>query len=134
MPLSLAKIEPIRQPPLPPDADESLASRHNERVFDLCDRVIEIASALFNVSGSELRDTDRNSNSAARVRQVAMYVTHVVFGLTMADVGYGFGRDRTTVRHACHLIEDLREDEDFDQVVAMMEKVSMAALRERLPR
>jgi chromosomal replication initiation ATPase DnaA len=58
-----------------------------------------------------------------------MYVTHVVMGLTMAEVGRGFGRDRTTVLHACHLIEDMRDDADFDAIVALAERVAGAALR-----
>jgi chromosomal replication initiation ATPase DnaA len=66
------------------------------------------------------------------VRQIAMYVTHVILGVSMADVGRGFGRDRTTVVYACHLIEDMRDDEDFDRVVVMTERVAMAAFRERM--
>ena len=37
-----------------------------------------------------------------------MYVAHVVLSLNMTDIGRGFGRDRTTVLHACHLVEDSR--------------------------
>lgn len=46
-------------------------------------------------------------------------------------MGRGFGRERTTVLHACHLIEDMRDDEDFDGIVAMAERVAGAALRHR---
>ncbi len=49
----------------------------------------------------------------------------------MVDIGRGFGRDRTTVMHACHLVEDLRDDEDFDRVVAVTERVAIAALCRR---
>ena len=41
---------------------------------------------------------------------MAMYLAHVAFGLTFTRVGICFGRDRTTVRHACALIEDRRDD------------------------
>ena len=91
----------------------------------------DIAAALFNVSGRELRDPGRSSNAVSRVRQIAMYVAHVALGLTMNEVGRGFGRDRTTVLHACHLIEDMREDDEFDAIVAMVERVASAALRTR---
>ena len=93
--------------------------------------MIDIAAALFNVSGRELRQPGRTSTSVARVRQIAMYVAHVVLGLSMKEVGHGFGRDRTTVLHACHLIEDMRDDPDFDAIVAMCERVARAALRGR---
>ena len=47
--------------------------------------------------------------------------------VTMRDVGTGFGRDRTTVMYACHLVEDLRDDADFDRMVALTERVALAA-------
>jgi chromosomal replication initiation ATPase DnaA len=50
----------------------------------------------------------------------------------MRDVGRGYGRDRTTVVHACHLIEDMREDADFDRIVSMVERVAIAAFRDRV--
>lgn len=100
-----------------------------ERNVRICDCMIDIAAALFNVSGRELRQPGRTCTSVARVRQIAMYVTHVVMGMTMSEVGRGFGRDRTTVLHACHLIEDMRDDADFDALVVTTEKVARAALR-----
>jgi chromosomal replication initiation ATPase DnaA len=68
----------------------------------------------------------------SRVRQIAMYVAHVVLGLSMRDVGKGFGRERTTVLHACHLIEDLRDDPDFDRFVAVTERIASVAFRNRV--
>ncbi len=106
-------------------------SRQSEQNLELCECMIDIAAALFNVSGRDLRHSGRSSHAIARVRQVAMYVAHVVLGLTMNEVGRGFGRDRTTVLYACHLIEDMREDEDFDRIVATIERVAGAALRNR---
>ncbi len=94
-----------------------------DRTSVACDGVIDIAAALFNVSGKELREPGRSVLSVSRVRQIAMYVAHVELGLTMRDVGDGFGRDRTTVLHACHQIEDLRDDADFDAIVARVERV-----------
>jgi chromosomal replication initiation ATPase DnaA len=61
-----------------------------------------------------------------------MYVTHVNMGLSMAEVGRGFGRDRTTVMHACHLIEDMRDDAEFDQIVRMTERITAIAFRQQL--
>ena len=101
-----------------------------DRVATVCDGVIDIAAALFNVSGRELRHPGRSSLGIARVRQIAMYVTHVSLGLSMRDVGQGFGRDRTTVLHACHQIEDMRDEEEFDRIVAMAERVVRAVFAE----
>lgn len=108
----------------------TLGKRREERILDVCEGMIDIAAALFNVSGRELRRAGRNQTEIVRVRQVAMYVTHVSLGLSMKDVGRGFGRDRTTVAYACHAVEDLRDDPEYDRVVALTEKVARAAFRD----
>ena len=100
-----------------------------ERAMEICESMIDICAALFNVPSKELRQTGRTTNGVARVRQIAMYVTHVSLRVSMQEVGRGFFRDRTTVRHACHLVEDMRDDEDFDRVVLMTERVARAAFR-----
>ena len=100
---------------------------HQARIVAICDGVTDIVAALFNVSGRELRSPGRSMLAISRVRQIAMYVAHVTLRLTMRDVGLGFGRDRTTVLYACHQIEDLREEEEFDDIVARVEQVMAAA-------
>jgi hypothetical protein len=51
-----------------------------------------------------------------------MYLMHTSLGRTMADVGRYFGRDRTTVAHACGRIEDQRDDAGFDALVLVLEE------------
>jgi hypothetical protein len=104
----------------------------DEVTMDVCECLIDMASALFSLPGKELRRAGRSTLPVSRVRQVAMYVAHVVLRLTMGDVGRGFGRDRTTVVHACQIVEDLRDDPDFDRVVSMFERVAFAAFRTKL--
>lgn len=124
--------DPNETPEPPPLRLPPVCSVHRiERNIELCECMIDIAAALFNVSGRDLRHPGRSSHSVARVRQIAMYVAHVTLGLSMNEVGRGFGRDRTTVLHACHLVEDMREDGEFDRIVAMTERVAGAALRKR---
>lgn len=105
--------------------------RAAEKAVFVCDSVTDITAALFNVSGRELRQPGRTTTGVTRVRQIAMYVAHVVMSLSMTEVGRGFARDRTTVVHACHLVEDMRDDPDFDAIVALTERVVGAALRGR---
>lgn len=117
----------------PRDALNSVGQRRrDEIVLDLCEGLIDVSAALFNVSSKELRSTRRTALNVSRVRQIAMYVGHVVLGLSMHEVGRGFSRDRTTVTHSCHLVEDMRDDVEFDRVVAMVERVVAAAFRNRL--
>ncbi len=99
----------------------------DERSFQICDHVLDILSALFNISGCDLRSNSRCEQAVARVRQIGMYVVHVTLGMSMTEVGRVFGRDRSTVAHACHLIEDMREDPDFDGIVHTVETVIRAA-------
>jgi hypothetical protein len=130
-PRKAASLRLLREAPVGDAArDEALLAPGvdgPDRVAIVCDGVIDIAAALFNVSGRELRGPGRASLAVSRVRQIAMYVTHVTLRLSMRDVGQGFGRDRTTVLYACHQIEDLREDEEFDDIVARVEQVVTAA-------
>lgn len=56
----------------------------------------------------------RRSPAEARGRQIAMYLMRTALGMSLSRVARAFNRDRTTVAHACHLIEDRRDDSDFD--------------------
>lgn len=104
----------------------------DERIMEVCEGMVDICAALFNVPSKELRQTGRNSAEVSRVRQIAMYVTHVSLGIAMHEVGRCFARDRTTVRHAVHVVEDLRDDPEFDRIVVITERVATAAFRTRL--
>ena len=58
-------------------------------------------------------------------------MAHVGCGLTLTEVGRQFGRDRTTVAHACEVVEERREDQDFDQMIELLEQsVAMLQLNE----
>lgn len=93
----------------------------------VCDGVIDLLALFFNVSSRQLRSARRTSKPVARVRQIGMYVGHVTLGMTMTAVGAGFGRDKSTVVHACHTIEDMRDDDEFDLVVARVERLICVA-------
>ena len=57
-----------------------------------------------------------------------MYLMHVVLQRPYAEVGLYFGRDRTTVAHACAHIEDLRDEPRLDARVSRLE-ATIAALQ-----
>ena len=85
-------------------------------------RVVEglVAAAL----GARIRDvraTRRGHAGIASARQAAMYLAHVKLGLSMTSVGEHFGRDRTTVAHACARVEDSRDDPRREQVLRCLE-------------
>ncbi|WP_269932215.1 helix-turn-helix domain-containing protein [Aminobacter sp. HY435] len=115
-------------------ASDLVAAKRRDEVVERCDAMIDLMAALFGVPGKELRRVGRTSNDISRLRQISMYVAHVVFRFSMAEVGRGFGRDRTTVLYACHTVEDLRDDAEFDRIVALAERVVIAAFRDRMER
>ncbi len=91
--------------------------------MELCERVQDILCACFAISGRDMRSPERSRTEISRARQMGMYLAHVVVGLSLQEVGDGFQRERSTVAHACHVIEDLRDDEEFEEVLLMIEKI-----------
>ncbi|MBS9719866.1 chromosomal replication initiator DnaA [Tianweitania sp. BSSL-BM11] len=112
-------------------ATEEERQKNEETIVELCDCVIDLTSAFYNVCGKEMRMPGRSRGQVARIRQIAMYVAHTVLDMSMAEVGRGFGRDRTTVLHAVHLIEDLRDDPTFDAILARTEHLAKTVMRGR---
>lgn len=85
-------------------------------------RLAEMAvCAALRLPAGAMRQRCRGVRRVALARQAAMYLAHVGFGLTLSRVGVCFGRDRTTVRHACALIEDRRDRPDFELAMAALE-------------
>lgn len=83
---------------------------------------IELAVAgVFGVDNDALEQTNRGIARVALARQVAMYLAHVGCGLSLTAAGRLFGRDRTTVAHACLIIEDRRDDPMFDRALDLLE-------------
>jgi chromosomal replication initiation ATPase DnaA len=79
-------------------------------------------AAAFTVPMRELRARSRCRAPVALARQSAMYLAHVTLGLTFAEVGRAFGRDRTTAAHACRRIEDRRTEARLDATLAHLEQ------------
>ncbi len=81
----------------------------------------EIVARAFDVPVGELRASTRRKAQVALARQIAMYLSHVAFSLSLSAVGQHFGRDRTTAAHACRQMEDRRDDRDFDLLLDRLE-------------
>jgi chromosomal replication initiation ATPase DnaA len=64
---------------------------------------------------------------AALARIAAMYLARVAFNMSATRVGSAFGRDRSTVSHACRQMEDWRDEPDFDRWVEALELSAEAA-------
>ena len=81
---------------------------------------------VFGVDAAALDGGTRGRAEVALARQAAMYLAHVACEKTLTEVGRMFARDRTTVAHACAVIEDRRDDPMFDRVIELLELVVRA--------
>jgi chromosomal replication initiation ATPase DnaA len=93
----------------------------------------QTVSGVFTVRGSDLWSGTRGRSRSAFARQVAMYLAHVAWGLSLTEVGQVFARDRTTVSYACGRVEDMRDDADFDRSLDLLEGVLRALSLSSLP-
>ncbi len=87
-----------------------------------------VVAQVFGVDVRELRKGTRGRASVALARQAAMYLAHAGCGLGMKDAGRLFARDRTTVAHACGVIEDKRDDPVFDRTMDLLESAVVAMI------
>lgn len=89
--------------------------------------VIKLVSVLDRVSVGDLLRASRGKADICLSRQKAMYLMHTVFSSPYHTVAEFFGRDRTTVAHACRLVEDMRDAEEFDKQLEAMENLLVSA-------
>ena len=81
-----------------------------------------IAAQVYNISVEEMRKPTRGRPHVARARQIAIHMARSVFALTHKQLAMEFRRDRSTVHHACNLIEGMREESaEFDSTLRWME-------------
>jgi chromosomal replication initiation ATPase DnaA len=85
------------------------------------DGIEHAVGQVFGIAGNDLRRSTRGRANVALARQVAMYLAHVGCGMSLTETGRLFGRDRTTVAHACGVVEDRRDDPLFDRVLDLLE-------------
>lgn len=87
-----------------------------------------------------LRSADRLAlfrdarRARCHVRQIAMYVCHVVLQMPQSEIANAFERDRTTVHHACCVVEDRRDVADFDAFLATIERSVASAFAVQVER
>lgn len=108
------------RPPL-----STLRETRPERV--ICQSVRLMTAEFIFMSGDRIGMRRERRRLACHIRQIAMYVCHVALQMRMTTIGEGFGRDRSTVAHACAVVEDRRDDRDFDEFVGAMERVALLA-------
>lgn len=92
-----------------------------------------VASYALGVPSADIVSNARGSLEVAFARQIAMYLCHVGFELSLTRIAIAFQRDRSTVAHACHAIEDRRDEADFDRWIGALEGMLRDAPAPRPP-
>ncbi len=93
---------------------ESLRHRQARIAIDLA------ISNVFGIDAECLWRGTRGVRGIAQARQVAMYLAHVCCRMSLTEVGAMFGRDRTTVAHACLKVEYRRDEPNFDRALDIL--------------
>lgn len=96
------------------------------RLRAVCAGVRQVTEELLMMYADRRLTRRDRRRTMCHVRQIAMYVCHVVLRFTQHDIGLAFGRDRSTVSHACHVVEDRRDDPAFDDFVSSLERIAAA--------
>ncbi|WP_416878647.1 helix-turn-helix domain-containing protein [Litorimonas sp.] len=75
----------------------------------------------FGIAEPDLIDPPCASPHLRFTRQLAMYLTHIVYELNPTHIARIFLKDRSTVAHALKVIEDCREDAVLDMKIIRLE-------------
>jgi len=92
----------------------------------VCRLIRQMVAELVLLLGDRVLTRRDRRRAACHARQISMYVCHVALRVPQADVAFAFGRDRSTVGHACQVVEDRRDDPVFDNFVAAVERIVVA--------
>lgn len=97
---------------------------HDNPVEVLRCRIIwRLVAELYSMASErDLPEGAARRRPRCHIRQVAMYLSHVVLSVPYRTVAAAFGRDRTTVVHACAVVEDRRDDQGYDRFVERCER------------
>jgi|SRR6185312_13718949 len=80
-----------------------------------------VVAYAYDVTLEEMRAVTRRGPKPALARQVAMYLSNTVLRMRLTEVAIAFDRRPSTVCHALHHVEDMRDDAEFDRTVDYLE-------------
>jgi chromosomal replication initiation ATPase DnaA len=88
--------------------------------------VLSLASYALGLAPARVKGKSR-APQVTLARMVAMYVACVAFDLSAKRVARAFGRDPTTISHACNAMEDRRSEPRFDRWMEALERAARLA-------
>ena len=84
-------------------------------------KVETVVAAALRVPVKDLRAATRGPACVAFARQTAMYLAHTTLGFSLSAVACAAQRDRTTVAHACRLLEQRRDEPVVEAMLGRLE-------------
>lgn len=90
---------------------------------------VQLVALAIGVGPEEIISHRRLGDRVLLARQAAMYLAHVGWGWSLAQVGRAFGRDRATVSEACRRVEERRSDPRLDGMLDACERALRTAPR-----
>lgn len=83
-----------------------------------------VVAQVYGVPVEEICKPTRGRPHVARARQIAIHLAGLVFLLNHKQLAREFGRDRSTIHHACHQIAAMRTaSAEFDSTLRWMESL-----------
>lgn len=105
--------EVVEEVPLPHPANARLAAR----------LVARLVGTKTGTPEARILANDRGKSGEARSRQITMYLLHTSLSLSYTEIAEALFRDRTTVSHACRLIEDGRDNGALNAMLCELEGI-----------
>nr|WP_316653229.1 helix-turn-helix domain-containing protein [uncultured Gellertiella sp.] len=94
-----------------------------------CKVVRQMTGEMLSFTGERVQIRRDRRRAQCHIRQIAMYVCHVSLRIPQTDIALAFGRDRTTVGHACAVVEDRRDNVAYDEFVAAVERLATSVFQ-----
>lgn len=91
-------------------------------------RLVMAAVTLeFGVPNVEVYSPTKGNSRSSFARQIGMYLTHIVYEINLSRVARAYSRDRSTVSHACRVVEEYRDDPIIDEKLDRLEAFLVSA-------
>jgi Bacterial dnaA protein helix-turn-helix len=84
--------------------------------------IVRAVARMRKVPLRSLLNRSRGTSRTSSARQLAMYLIHVLLRRPQDSVGVLFGRDPSTVCHACKVVEDLRDNPPLEIEIVHVEE------------
>jgi chromosomal replication initiation ATPase DnaA len=90
-----------------------------------------VVAHAYGVPLDDIRAPSGGAKQAALARQIAMYLAHIVFAMSVREVAQGFGRDRSTACHAIQRVEAMRDDPELNRTLGWLEATLRGVVEQR---